>query len=146
MKLPFVSRKALEASEARLAELNLEYQNYRRRNGEIRETAHRQGENDAIQELLSVYDNLLLALEQPCEDEAFRKGIEMTLSTMVKSLAALGVTEIPALGKPFDPKLHEAMDHVEDESFGENTVSKVIRTGFQQNETVLRHSLVIVAN
>lgn len=146
MKLPFVSRKTLEKTETRLEELNREYQNYRRRNADLKDTAHRQGENDAIKGLLSVYDNLLLALEQPCEDEAFLKGIRMTMTSMVKSLEALGVTEIPALGQPFDPRLHEAMDHVEDGALEENTVAKVIRTGFQQNETVLRHALVIVAN
>ena len=70
----------------------------------------------------------------------------MTMDGMVKTLGSMGVTEIPALDKIFDPKLHEAMDHVEDKNFGENTVSKVIRTGFRHGETVLRHSLVIVAN
>lgn len=146
MKMPFVSRKAAEESQYRLEELNQEYQNYRRRNADLKDQSYRQGKNDAVKELLSVYDNLLRALEQPCSDEAFLAGIQMTMNSMKKSLEHLGITEIEAQGAAFDPNFHEAMDHVEDESFGENIVSRVILTGFRQGDTVLRHALVVVAN
>ncbi len=146
MKTPFVSRKTAEESLFRLEELNQEYQNYRRRNADIREEAYRQGKFDGVKALLPVYDNLIRALEQPCGDEAFVSGIRMTLDQMKKALERMGITEIPALGQIFDPNLHEAMDHVEDPEQGENVVTKVILTGFAQGDTVLRHALVVVAN
>lgn len=146
MKLPIVSRKEMEETQFRMEELSQEYQNYRRRNAELKETSYRQGKQDAVKELLCVYDNLLRALRQPCEDAAFLTGIEMTMNAMKKSLETMGVTEIPALGQPFDPNLHEAMEHLEDESLGEGVVVKVILTGFRQGDTVLRHALVAVAN
>lgn len=136
----------MEETQFQFEELNQEYQNYRRRNAEVKENAYRQGKNDAVKELLSVYDNLLRALEQPCGDEAFLAGIQMTMNAMKKTLEHMGVTEIEALGAVFDPNLHEAMDHVEDQSLGENVVVKVILTGFRQGDTVLRHALVTVAN
>lgn len=136
----------MEETQFRMEELSQEYQNYRRRNAEVKEASYRQGKNDAVKELLSVYDNLLRALEQPCDDEGFLAGIQMTMNAMKKTLEHMGVEEIAALGEPFDPNFHEAMDHVEDPEKGENQVIKVILTGFRQGDTVLRHALVTVAN
>lgn len=146
MSFPFVSRSAHAALETKMGELNQEYQNFRRRNASVREDAYRQGGSDAIAALLPVYDNLKLALEQPCQDKDFRTGIELTLQSLQKSLVALGVTEIPAEGQPFDPQLHEAVEHIEDPQYGEGTVIRVIRTGFVRDGVVLRHTLVAVAN
>lgn len=146
MKLPFVAREALEAAEQKHAELNQEYQNFRRRNASVQETSYFQGGSDALKAMLPIYDNLKLALEQPCEDEAFRTGIEMTLKELEKTFSRLDVHEIPALDAAFDPALHEAVEHIEDPELGENTVVRVIRAGFTRDDTVLRHALVTVAN
>lgn len=146
MKLPFVAREALEAAERKHAELNQEYQNFRRRNASVQETSYFQGGSDALKAMLPIYDNLKLALEQPCEDEAFRTGIEMTLKELEKTFSRLDVHEIPALDAAFDPALHEAVEHIEDPELGENTVVRVIRAGFTRGDTVLRHALVTVAN
>lgn len=146
MKLPFVAREALESAEVKLAELNQEYQNFRRRNASVQEDSYFQGGSDALKAMLPIYDNLTLALEQPCEDEAFRTGIEMTRKALEKTFAQLDVQEIPALNAPFDPKLHEAVEHIEDPDLAENTVVRVIRAGFTRGDTVLRHALVAVAN
>lgn len=146
MKLPFVAREALESAEVKLAELNQEYQNFRRRNASVQEDSYFQGGSDALKAMLPIYDNLTLALEQPCEDEAFRTGIEMTRKALEKTFAQLDVQEIPALNAPFDPKLHEAVEHIEDPDLAENTVVRVIRAGFTRGNTVLRHALVAVAN
>lgn len=146
MKLPFVAREALEAAEQKFAELNQEYQNFRRRNASVQEDSYTKGSSDALKAMLPVYDNLKLALEQPCEDEAFRTGIEMTLKELEKAFAQLDVHEIPALDAPFDPTLHEAVEHIEDPELAENTVVRVIRAGFTRGDTVLRHALVAVAN
>ena len=146
MKLPFVAREALEAAEQKHAELNQEYQNFRRRNASVQETSYFQGGSDALKAMLPIYDNLKLALEQPCEDEAFRTGIEMTMKELEKTFSSLDVHEIPALDAAFDPALHEAVEHIEDPELGENTVVRVIRAGFTRGDTVLRHALVTVAN
>ena len=146
MKLPFVAREALEAAERKHAELNQEYQNFRRRNASVQETSYFPGGSDALKAMLPIYDNLKLALEQPCEDDAFRTGIEMTLKELEKTFSQLDVHEIPALDAAFDPALHEAVEHIEDPELGENTVVRVIRAGFTRGDTVLRHALVAVAN
>lgn len=146
MNFPFVRRSALESLDGTLQELKLEYQNFRRRNADTQAAAYRSGRADAALAFLPVYDNLLRALEQPCGDEAYVTGIQLTMRSLREVLAGLGVTEIPALGAPFDPRVHEAMDHIEDPELGENVVAKVVLTGFYQEDTVLRHALVVVAN
>ena len=146
MNFPFIKRSIHQEMLDKHRELTLEYQNFRRRNAEIRETAYQSGRADAALEFLPVYDNLLLALEQPCADEAYVTGIRMTLKSLQKALKSLGIMEIPALGQPFDPAVHEALEHTQDDAVGENIVVKVARTGFRQDSQVLRHALVIVAN
>lgn len=146
MKFPFVRRSALLEAQEQLLALQHEFQNYRKRNETLAETSTRQGETKAIRALLPVYDNLLRALEQPTEDKAFREGIEMTLTALKKSMETMGVTEIPALNQPFDPTLHEAMEHLTDPDAEENLVTKVVLTGFRRGDTVIRHALVVVTN
>ena len=93
-----------------------------------------------------VYDNLERALKQETADEAYKKGVEMTMNQLKSVLEKLGITEIDALGKPFDPALHNAVMHVEDENFGENTVAEVFQAGFMLGEKVIRFAMVKVAN
>ena len=85
-------------------------------------------------------------MKQDTADEAFKKGVEMTMTQLKDILAKLGITEIPALGQTFDPNLHNAVMHVEDESLGENTVAEVFQAGFQCGEKVIRFAMVKVAN
>ncbi len=96
--------------------------------------------------LLPVYDDLERALKQETADEAYRKGVELTMAGLQKALAGLGVEEVPALGQPFDANLHNAVMHVEDETLGENIVKEVYQTGFKLGETVIRYAMVVVAN
>jgi molecular chaperone GrpE len=86
------------------------------------------------------------ALKQESADGAFKKGVEMTMNQLKEVLAKLGVTEIPALGLTFDPNLHNAVMHIEDEALGENTIAEVFQTGFQCGEKVIRFAMVKVAN
>ena len=146
MEFPFIKRSTHKMTLDKLQELTAEYQNFRRRNAETRQDAYRAGQDDAALTLLPVYDNLQRALEQPCEDEAYVTGISMTHKSLLGALEELGITEIPALGQSFDPALHEALDHIEDETLAENTVAKVVRCGFRRGDRVLRPALVIVAN
>ena len=95
---------------------------------------------------LPVYDNLERALKQETADEAYKKGVEMTMKGLQDTLTALGIEQIPALGEIFDPNRHNAVMHVEDESAGENTVVEVFQTGFTLGEKVIRFAMVKVAN
>lgn len=139
-------KKALAAKEDQLLRLAAEYDNFRRRSSKEKTDAYAQAKADAAQAFLPVYDNLERALNQGTEDQAFLKGVEMTMTQLTKVLEGLGIQAIDALGKPFDPNLHNAVMHVEDESLGENVVAQVFQTGFIMGEKVIRHAMVQVAN
>ena len=126
--------------------LAAEYDNYRRRTTKEKESIWNDAKADAASAFLPVYDNLERALKQETADEAYKKGVEMTMTQLRSVLEKLGITEIPALGQPFDPTLHNAVMHVEDESLGENTVAEVFQAGFKLGDKVIRFSMVKVAN
>ena len=111
--------------EDKYLRLAAEYDNYRRRTTKEKESIWNDAKADAASAFLPVYDNLERALKQETADEAYKKGVEMTMTQLRSVLEKLGITEIPAMGQPFDPTLHNAVMHVEDESLGENTVAEV---------------------
>lgn len=126
--------------------LAAEYDNYRRRTTKEKESIWNDAKADAVSAFLPVYDNLERALKQETADEAYKKGVEMTMTQLRSVLEKLGITEIPALGQPFDPTLHNAVMHIEDESLGENIVAEVFQAGFKLGDKVIRFSMVKVAN
>ncbi len=143
----------LQALQDQLAQLNdqhlrllAEYDNYRKRTAKEKENAWNDAKAATVKALLPVYDDLERALKQETADEAYRKGVELTMAGLQKALAGLGVEEVPALGQPFDANLHNAVMHVEDETLGENIVKEVYQTGFKLGETVIRYAMVVVAN
>ncbi len=142
--------KTTEANDDSLNEkyvrLLAEYDNYRKRSVKEKESAWTDAKSSTAAEFFIVYDNLERALKAPCSDEAFLKGVEMTMKSMKDVLAKLGIEEIPALGEQFDPELHNAVMHVEDENVGENTIVEVFQTGFRCGDKVIRFSMVKVAN
>ena len=95
---------------------------------------------------LPVYDNLVRALSQSTEDEAYRKGVEMIMNQFNSTLEKLGATRIECLGQKFDPTLHNAVMHVDDEEKGENEIVEVFQEGFLMGEKVIRFAMVKVAN
>ena len=95
---------------------------------------------------LPVYDNLVRALKQPTEDEAYRKGIEMIMTQFCTTMEKLGVEKIESLGRTFDPALHNAVMHVDDETKGENEIVEVFQEGFRLGDKVIRFAMVKVAN
>ena len=97
-------------------------------------------------ELLPVYDNLERALALECKDEAFYKGVELTMTQLKNIFEKLGVTEIEALGKTFDPSEHNAVMHIEDEKYGEKEIVAEFQKGFKLGDKVIRFSVVQVAN
>ena len=139
-------RKALADKEDQYLRLAAEYDNFRKRSQKEKEGIYQGAKSDAVAAFLPVYDNLDRALKQETADEAYKKGVEMTMTGLKEILAKLGVEEIPALGETFDPALHNAVMHVEDESAGENTVVDVFQAGFRLGDKVIRFAMVKVAN
>ena len=132
--------------EDKYLRLAAEYDNYRRRSQKEKESAWSDAKADTAAAFLPVYDNLERALKQETADEAYKKGVEMTMTQLKEVLTKLGIEEIPALGEPFDPNLHNAVMHVEDEGAGENTIVDVFQTGFRSGDKVVRFAMVKVAN
>ena len=139
-------RATLQEQEDKYLRLLAEYDNYRKRSQKEKETAWSTAKAETIKEILPVYDNLDRALQQETADEAYAKGVQMTMTQLRTVLEKLGVQEIPALGQTFDPNLHTAVMHMEDESAGENTVVEVFQAGFILDDKVIRHAMVKVAN
>ena len=123
-----------------------DYDNYRKRTAREKEQSYGNGKADAIAKLLPVFDNLERALNQPTEDAAYKKGVEMTMNELVKILGTMGVEIFGAVGEAFDPQLHNAVMHIEDESLGENVISAVFQKGFRMGDKVIRFAMVQVAN
>jgi molecular chaperone GrpE len=143
----------LAESQAQYQQLNdkylrtlAEYDNYRKRSQKEREGVFGDAQAMTAGLLLPVLDNLDLALQQPCADEEYKKGVELIAKQFREILEKMGVTEIPAQGQPFDPRYHDAVMHVEQEELPENTVSQVLRKGYQLGDRVIRCAMVQVAN
>ena len=126
--------------------LAAEYDNYRKRTAKEKESVYGDAKADTIKPLLAVYDNLERGIAQYDESDVHRQGLELILRQFTEALTKLGVTEIEAKGQPFDPGLHNAVMHVEDETAGENTVVEVFQKGFMLGDKVLRFAMVKVAN
>ena len=126
--------------------LAADYDNYRKRTAKEKDAAYGNGKADAVEKLLPVYDNLERALQQETADEAYKKGVEMTMTQLVGILNSLGVEIFGEVGETFDPNIHNAVMHTEDESFGENTICQVFQKGFKLGEKIVRFAMVQVAN
>ena len=126
--------------------LAADYDNFRKRTVKEKDAAYGNGRADTIGKLLPVYDNLERALNQPTEDAAYKKGVEMTMNELVKIFTGLGVEIFGENGDAFDPNLHNAVMHIDDESLGENTISQVFQKGFKIGDKVIRFAMVQVAN
>ena len=126
--------------------LAADYDNFRKRTIKEKEASYGNGKADAIEKLLPVYDNLERALQQPTEDAAYKKGVEMTMTQLVSILNGLGVEIFGNVGDTFDPNLHNAIMHTEEEDKPENTITQVFQKGFKMGEKIVRFAMVQVAN
>ena len=139
--------KQLESVKDQFVRQTAEYENYRKRTTKEKENIYQDAKADTIKEFLAVYDNLeRAAASEGGEDSPHKKGLEMIFQQYKDILAKLGVTEIEAAGKPFDPEKMNAVMHIDDENFGENEVAQVFQAGFELNGKVIRHAIVQVAN
>lgn len=139
------AEKPQEDSE-RYLRLMAEFDNYKKRSVRERESIYTDVRVDTVSRFLPVYDNLVRALAAETADAAYKKGVEMIFTQLMEVFKGLGVAEIEAKGKPFDPNRHNAVMHVEDESVGENTVVEEFQKGFVLGDRVIRFSVVKVAN
>ena len=140
------AQAAIREQEDKYLRLLAEYDNYRKRSQKERENAWTSAKAETAKEFLPVYDNLERALKQETADEAYAKGVQMIMTQLKTVLEKLGIQEIPAQGETFDPNVHNAVMHVDDEEVGENTVVEVFQTGFKLGDKVIRHAMVKVAN
>ena len=123
-----------------------EYDNFRKRSQKEKDSLYADIKAETLKKFLPVYDNLVRALDQSTEDEAYRRGVEMIMTQFNTTLEKLGVTEIESLGQKFDPAFHNAVMHVEDAEKGENEIVEVFQKGFLMGDKVIRFAMVKVAN
>ena len=126
--------------------LAAEYDNFRKRTIKEKEASYGNGKADAVEKMLPVYDNLERALNQETADAAYKKGVEMTMAELVRIFTALGVEIFGNVGDQFDPNLHNAVMHIENEELPENSISAVFQKGFKIGDKVVRFAMVQVAN
>ena len=145
--------KQIEDLTAQLDDLrkrNLaEFENFRKRTEKEKSTMFDMGAKSVLEKLLPIIDNFergFAGLSEEQMSDPFVSGMDMVYKQLVKALADVGVEPIEAVGKPFDPNLHNAVMHVEDENLGENTVAQEFQKGYLYHGSVVRHSMVQVAN
>ena len=126
--------------------LAAEYDNFRRRSQKEKDSLYCDIKADTLTKFLPVYDNLVRALAAETEDEAYRKGVEMIMNQFNTTLEKLDVKAIPAVGEKFDPAIHNAVMHVDDDTKGENEIVEEFQKGFKIGDKVIRFSMVKVAN
>ncbi len=136
----------LAAEKDKYLRLCAEYDNFRKRSQKEKDAIYTDVRANTLTSFLPVYDNLVRALNQPTEDEAYKKGVEMIMAQFKATMEKLGVTEMDCLGRKFDPAFHNAVMHVDDEEKGENEIVEVFQQGFMLGDKVIRFAMVKVAN
>ena len=126
--------------------LAAEYDNFRKRTVKEKEASYGNGKADAVAKMLPVYDNLERALNQETADAAYKKGVELTMNELIKIFTGLGVEIFGNVGDEFDPNLHNAVMHVDNEELGENVIAQVFQKGLKIGDKVVRFAMVQVAN
>lgn len=145
-KLIKAEEQVKEAQDKWLRQL-AEFENFRKRTNQEKQGMYNNGVRDTVEKFLPVIDNFERAVAATEDKESSTyKGIEMILKQMLDVMSALGVEEIPAEGEPFDPNIHSAVMHIEDESCDENVVVEVFQKGYKHGDKVIRPAMVKVAN
>lgn len=136
----------LNETKNALLSLAAEFDNYQKRSAREKEQLTAFVKADTVKKLLPVMDNIAFAAGCDASSPDYTKGLEMIVKQLKEVLEKLGLSEIEAKGKTFDPTLHEAVMHIEDENYGENEVADVLQSGYKLGDTVLRPAMVKVAN
>lgn len=139
-------QEQLKEAEDRNLRLMAEFDNFRRRTMKEKETIYPDAVANTVKELLPVLDNFQRALEAPCSDEEYRKGVQMTYTGFMETLTKMGLAQFAEAGEAFDPGLHNAVMHIEDDALGKNVISQVFQRGYKIGDNVLRYAMVQTAN
>ena len=126
-----------------------EFDNFRKRTEKEKASMYEIGARDVIEKILPIVDNFergLAAIPEDSKESPFAEGMEKIYRQFMKTLEEMGVTPIEAVGKEFDPNFHNAVMHIEDENLGENIVAQELQKGYMYRDSVVRHSMVQVAN
>ncbi len=123
-----------------------EFDNYKKRTAKEKDAMYEYAVAETVGKILPVIDTLKLSLAHAENDDPVKKGVELTIKQFDEVLSKLNVKEIEALGKTFDPNLHNAVMHIDDDSYGEQEIAEVLQSGYILNERVIRYSMVKVAN
>ena len=140
------TKKEYDELNDRYKRMMAEFDNYKKRNEKEKEERYHMILADVMKNILPVIDNLEKAVEAKTEDTSYQEGVKLILKQMKDLLAKNGVDEIEAIGKPFDPELHEAVSHIDDEKYGAQEIIQEYRKGYKIGLKVIRHSMVVVAN
>ena len=147
MEAAELAAKQLASVTDQYTRLAAEYDNYRKRTAKEKETIYQDAKTDTVKAFLAVYDNLERAVKSGGDDDSpHKKGLEMIFQQYKDVLTKMGVTEMEALGQPFDPNRHNAVMHIDSDELGENVVSEVFQAGFMLDDKVVRYAIVQVAN
>ena len=136
----------LEEMTDRYKRLAAEFDNYKKRSNKEKEVLYASLVSDILSSFLPVMDNLEKATTVETKDENYKVGVELVLKQILDILKGYGVEEIKSVGEKFDPELHEAVSHIQDENFGEQEVTQEFRKGYKIGNKIIRHAMVIVAN
>ncbi len=139
-------QQELADANDRYVRLVAEYDNYRKRTAREKDSIYPDAVANTLKEILPVLDNFERALEAPCSDEEFKKGMTMIHEGLVSVLTRLGVEPIGVVGEEFDPNRHNAVMHVDDESLGKNVVAQIFQKGYRIGDKILRYAMVQQAN
>ena len=139
-------KQELEDVTDRYKRILAEFENFKKRSSKEREGLYNSLTADIASKLLPVMDNLEKALQAETQDANYKQGIELVIKQFKDVLTSIGVKEIEAVGKTFDPALHEAVSSVIDENLGVQEVKEEFRKGYMIGSKVIRHSMVVVAN
>ena len=152
-KTSFFGKKKKDKSEQKVEELTdrlkrtmAEFDNFRKRTEKEKSSMYIIGAKDIVEKMLPIVDNFERGLAQAPEDDSFAEGMKMIYRQMMTAFDEMGVKPIEAVGKEFDPNLHNAVMHIEDEEFGENIIAEEFQKGYTYRDSVVRHSMVKVAN
>ena len=136
----------IEDLQDRVKRQMAEFENFRKRTEKEKSQMFDMGQKNVIEKMLPVVDNFERGLAGATEGDAFAEGMSMIYKQILTTFEQLGVKEIEAVGKTFDPELHNAVMHIDDEAYGENEIVEVLQKGYTLHDSVIRHSMVKVAN
>ena len=139
-------KEELEETQGRYMRMAAEYDNYKKRTAREMDARYTDAKLDILKNILPVLDNFERGMAAECTDGAYKQGVELIFKQFTDLLSQYGVEEIEAKGQTFDPNLHNAVMHIDDEAYGENEIVEVFQKGYKQGDKVLRYSMVKVAN